>query len=83
MDSHITIEDPGRDEIQAVFLKSALKLSKSGIMPSRGLTKTKLLKLASHITGTKYKRGANGIDEAIYDLDTVIATAMSERNSDD
>ena len=83
MDSHITIEDPGRDEIQAVFLKSALKLSKSGIMPSRGLTKTKLLKLASHITGTKYKRGANGINEAIYDLDTVIATAMSERNSDD
>ena len=83
MDSHITIKDPARDEIQAVFLKSALKLSKSGIMPSRGLTKTKLLKLASHITGTKYKRGANGIDEAIYDLDTVIATAMSERDLND
>ena len=72
MDSHITIENPGRDEVQAIFLKSALKLSKSGIMPSRGLTKTKLLKLASHITGTKYKRGANGINEAIFDLETVI-----------
>ena len=76
MSSHITIEDPGRDEIQAIFLKSALKLSKSGIMPSRGLTKTKLLKLASNITGTKYKRGANGIDEAIYDLETVINLSL-------
>jgi len=80
MDSHITIENPGRDEVQAIFLKSALKLSKSGIMPSRGLTKTKLLKLASHITGTKYKRGANGINEAIFDLETVIDTAMSKEN---
>tara|TARA_R110000772_G_scaffold35172_1_gene84862 strand:- start:192 stop:434 length:243 start_codon:yes stop_codon:yes gene_type:complete len=80
MDSHITIENPGRDEVQAIFLKSALKLSKSGIMPSRGLTKTKLLKLASHITGTKYKRGANGINEAIFDLETVIDTAMSKED---
>jgi|TARA_B110000211_G_scaffold150236_1_gene170884 hypothetical protein len=64
------INNPGRDEVQAVFLRSALKLSKKGIMPSKGLTKTKLMKFASAITETNYKRGQ--IDDAIYDLTTII-----------
>jgi len=64
------IINPGRDEVQAVFLRSALKLSQKGIMPSKGLTKKKLMSLASHITGNAYKRGQ--LDNAIYDLTSVI-----------
>ena len=64
------ITNPGRDEVQAVFLRSALKLSQKGIMPSKGLTKKKLMSLASHITGNTYKRGQ--LDNAIYDLTSVI-----------
>ena len=79
MSSYITIQNPGRDEIQAVFLKSALKLSKVGIMPSRGLNKTKLLKNATHITGNKYKvRGVYGVDEAMEDLQVIIEESMKD-----
>jgi|TARA_B110000238_G_C15946223_1_gene361187 hypothetical protein len=69
-DTHFTIKNPGRDEIQAAVLKSALKLTKAGIMPSRGLTKTKLMAKASAITGVKYKR--TEIDVAIDDLNNIV-----------
>ena len=68
------ILNPGRDEIQAAFIKSALKLSKVGLMPSRGLTKTKLMARASAITGNKYKR--TQIDLAISDLQIIVDEAM-------
>lgn len=43
---------------QAVTLKGALKLyAKCGMIPTRGMTITKMLKLASSITGKPYKRG--------------------------
>lgn len=43
---------------QAVTLKGALKLyAKCGMIPTRGMTITKMLKLASSITDKTYKRG--------------------------
>ena len=65
-----TIENPGRDEVQALFIKSALKLIKVGIKPARHLTKTKLMAKAGEISGVKYKR--NEIDKAIEDMDAII-----------
>ena len=72
-DTHFTILNPARDEIQAAFLKSALKIIKVGLKPSRGLTKTKLMAKASAITGVTYKLSA--IDNAIEDLQCVIDEA--------
>jgi len=60
------IENPGRPEVQAIFLISHLKLMKSGMRHSR-LSGTQLLKYASSITGSKYKRGQ--YDQAIKDLE--------------
>jgi len=74
-DTHFTILNPARDEIQAVFLKSALKLIKVGLKPSRGLTKTKLMAKASAITGVKYKR--TEIDSAIADLQGIVDNACA------
>jgi len=71
-DTHHTILDPSRKEIQACFLKAALKISKTGMLPSRGMTRTKLMSKASTITGITYKRGQ--IDIAIADLSSVIET---------
>tara|TARA_R100000742_G_C4276188_1_gene97099 strand:- start:1161 stop:1370 length:210 start_codon:yes stop_codon:yes gene_type:complete len=50
------IENPGRPEIQATFLISHLKLMQIGMKNSR-LSGTKMLELATNITGNKYKRG--------------------------
>ena len=69
-DTHFTIEDPKRDEVQAVFLKAALKMIRIGLKPSRHLTKTKLMAKASQISGVKYKR--TEIDKAIEDMETII-----------
>jgi hypothetical protein len=41
---------------RAATLRSALGLLKAGISPTRGVTMTKALKMASEITGKKYKR---------------------------
>lgn len=49
----------GKDAVlyyRALALRSALGLLAHGIIPSRGLTKTPALKLASGITGKPYKR---------------------------
>ena len=67
------ILNPSRPEIQAVFLKSHLKLVKLGMTPPRGTNKTKLLSKASAITGYNYKRGQ--YDAAISDLQVIIDEA--------
>ena len=67
------ILNPSRPEIQAVFLKSHLKLVKLGMTPPRGTNKTKLLSKASAITGYNYKRGQ--YDAAIADLQVIIDEA--------
>jgi len=67
------ILNPSRPEIQAVFLKSHLKLVKLGMTRPRGTNKTKLLSKASAITGYNYKRGQ--YDAAIADLQVIIDEA--------
>jgi len=67
------ILNPARPEIQAVFIKQHLKLTKLGMTPPRGITKTKLLSKASAITGYNYKRGQ--YDAAIADLQVIIDAA--------
>lgn len=42
----------------AICLKNALRLyAKSGMLLTRGMTATRMLREASAITGTKYRRG--------------------------
>ena len=72
------ILNPSSDEVQAAFLKAHLKMVKVGLMPSKGMTKTKLLKKASDITGVKYKRGQ--YDKAIFDLQKIVDVATGETN---
>jgi hypothetical protein len=42
------IENPGRPEVQAIFVKAALKMVRIGLKPARHLTKTKLMAKAKH-----------------------------------
>jgi hypothetical protein len=70
------ILNPASDEVQAAVIKAHLKMVKVGLMPSKGMTKTKLLKKASDITGVKYKRGQ--YDEAIFDLQKIVDVATGE-----
>lgn len=64
------IENPGRPEVQAIFVKAALKMVRIGLKPARHLTKTRLMAKAGEISGVKYKR--NEIDKAIEDMDAII-----------
>lgn len=52
---------------QCQVLQSAIRLLKSNITPTRGLTMKKALNLATHFTKKEYKRGE--ADKAIVDLD--------------
>ena len=50
--------EEGVSRYQAVVLKSGLKLyAKTGMKPNRAWTPTRMLRLAEHITGRKFKRG--------------------------
>jgi hypothetical protein len=59
----------GVNTYRAIVTKSAIKMHRDcGMIPTRGMTITKMLKIAADITGkAKYKRGAH--DEAITDLE--------------
>lgn len=63
------IENPGRPEVQAVFLKSHLNMMKAGMRNSR-ITPTQMLAKASAITGIAYKRGQ--YEKAVNDLQAII-----------
>jgi hypothetical protein len=56
-----TISDPAHiNRFRTITLKHALSLyAKTGMIPTRGVTATKMLKMAEEITGTKYKRGTH------------------------
>jgi len=55
----------GKDGVstyRAIVTKSAIKLHRDcGMIPTRGMTITKLFKVAAEITGTKYKRGQHDL----------------------
>jgi len=58
---------------RAMTLKSALSLfAKTGIIPTRGVTGTAMLKMATEYTGKAYKRGEHA--KAAEDLDIWIKT---------
>lgn len=63
------IENPGRPEVQAAFLKAHLKLMSLGMKNSR-MSGTEMLVKASRITGNKYKRGQ--YVQAVADLQKII-----------
>ena len=69
------IENPARPEAQAIFLKGHLKMLSLGMKNSR-ISGTQMLKLATNITGVKYKRGQ--YKEAIKDLNEFSFTFDSE-----
>lgn len=58
---------------RALIIKSAIKLYKDtngGVIPTRGMTITRMLQAATKITSKQYKRGLKGCDAAIADLQT-------------
>lgn len=61
---------------RAVVLKSSISLhQKCGMIPTRGMTITKLFQIASEFTGQRYKRGEH--ERAIADLTVWIETMKS------
>jgi hypothetical protein len=52
--------------IRATMLKHAIKMAKSGMLITRGMTLTKSMKMVTYYTGKTYKRGQ--ADAAIADL---------------
>lgn len=68
------IENPGRPEVQAAFLKSHLKMMAVGMTHSR-ISKTAMLAKASAITGKKYT--SKKIGEAIADLQKIVDAATA------
>lgn len=69
-----TFTGDGIQLFRAVTLKSAIKLHRDcGMIPTRGMTITKLFGIAQQITGKKYKRGQH--DAAIADLTVWIDAA--------
>lgn len=47
-----------QDIFRAALLAGSIKVyAKTGLLPTRGMSATKMLKLASQFTGKKYKRG--------------------------
>lgn len=63
------------DVFRAITLKSALKMTKVGLIPTRGFTLTKGLKMATQYTGKPYKR--TQLDAALVDLQAVIDSARA------
>ena len=63
------IQNPADPKVQAIFLKSHLKLMALGMKNSR-ISKTEMLAKASAITGKKY--GRSKIDDAVADLQLII-----------
>lgn len=62
--------------MRARMLKSFIDLhKKTGMIPTRGVTITKMFAMAKEYTGQKYKRGEH--DRAVNDLNVWIATMMS------
>lgn len=58
---------------RAITLRSALSLfAKTGMVPTRGVTATSMLAMASEYTGKKYKRGQH--QQAANDMVTWIET---------
>lgn len=63
---------------RAITLKSAIKMHAAcGIIPTRGMTITKMLKLAERYSGKTYGRGQHAAAVAVADLDIWIATMKS------
>lgn len=63
------------DVFRAITLKSAIKMSAAGMIPTRGFTLTKGLKMATQYTGKPYKR--TQATQAIADLQAVIDSARA------
>ena len=62
--------------MRARMLKSFIDLhKKTGMIPTRGVTITKMFKMAKEYTGQTYKRGEH--DRAVNDLNVWIATMAS------
>lgn len=58
------------------MLRSFIDLhKKTGMIPTRGVTITKMFKMAEEYTGQKYKRGEH--DRAVADLNVWISAMMS------
>jgi hypothetical protein len=73
-----TIVSPNADFIQVIVLRQALKMHSLGMKHSRYNGK-QLLAMATHHTGTPYKRGQYA--KAYTDLATIVDAVFSGRHS--
>jgi hypothetical protein len=65
-----------RNLFRAKLLRNSIKMYLAvGITPTRGMTITKMLKLATEYTGQTYKRGAG--PQALRDLETWLLARQS------
>lgn len=64
------------DAFRIATLISAIGLLKAGIIPTRGMTMTKALKIATEYTGIKYKR--TEADKAAANLKHILDIRKSE-----
>jgi len=83
-DSHITrfpggmsfVGPDATSLLRAIQLRAGIKLHKvSGLIPTRGVTITRMFTLATDYTGQTYKRGEH--DRAVEDLTVWIETMKS------
>lgn len=70
MERAIVVENPGRPEVQAVFIRSHLRMLAMG-MKGR-LTLREVLKKASAITGQEYRHSRKSLERAVLDLTSII-----------
>jgi hypothetical protein len=88
IDSHVKVDASGRPTMYAgpdgvalfrvkVLLSSIKMYRKSGIIPTRGVGITLMMRLASEITGMKYQRGVIGWLAAEKDLEQWILAMQS------
>ena len=65
------------DVLRCAMLKRFIALhAKTGIIPTRGVTITKMFTMTTEYTGKKYKRGEH--DKAVRDLDLICDVKVSQ-----
>ena len=75
MEQAIVIKNPDPQLMQMIMLKAALKLyvaTNCKVIPTRGMTRNKMLGLAEKLTGEAFPRSLKGVTSAIKTLEKEI-----------
>jgi len=73
------VDNPDPVLLQAITLKHALRLyAKTGLLPNRQTSATKLLQIATRVTGKSYKRGQHA--KAAEDIEKILKAGTDPIN---